>query len=301
MRGVEVVAIALGTASLAAAALGVRGSVERHPDVGHEVRTAEWTPGPSVAVHQVADQSARVLEAAHSMEPLACALALRGFDRGFWGGSEHVRVHRPGDPGPADRDAYVWATTERLGPASVPPLRDALSSPSSCVQRTAAALLGRMEDDLVEGAVRDALGAATEAERIGGALAAGYGDLHGVVSTLERTLSSGSLEVRLAALWALGRIEERSSVPAVLTLLDDPDTRIRQNALWALGQMESADAVDGVSDHLADPDPAVRVNAAWALGRIEHPDAIPPLISRLDVDEDPTVRRMIAWALGQIE
>jgi HEAT repeat protein len=58
------------------------------------------------------------------------------------------------------------------------------------------------------------------------------------VDDLTRRLRDDSPVVRRAAAWALGELEARKAVPALIDLLaKDSDARVRQAAAWAIGSI----------------------------------------------------------------
>jgi HEAT repeat protein len=75
--------------------------------------------------------------------------------------------------------------------------------------------------------------------------------------------------VRASAAWALGEIEHRRAVPALIAALKDGDALVRRSAARALGSTEDPSAIPALTELLrADADGSVRAAAAWALGEI---------------------------------
>jgi HEAT repeat protein/beta-lactamase regulating signal transducer with metallopeptidase domain len=117
------------------------------------------------------------------------------------------------------------------------------------------------------------------------------------------TLADPVLEVRVAAVEALGGLKDTVAVRALIDVLKkDTEATVRRAAAWALGELEDPRAIPALSDALrGDADVEVRRNAAQALGEIEDARATPALSEALRRDRDATVRRAIVEALSSIE
>jgi HEAT repeat protein len=122
------------------------------------------------------------------------------------------------------------------------------------------------------------------------------------VEALSQALRNDSdPEVREMAAWALGEIENPAAVPALSEALrSDREARVRVKAAWALGEIESPRAVEALGAALRDDNIEVRRMAIWALGEIESPQAVALLVPLLR-DQDRETREKTAWALGEIE
>lgn len=128
----------------------------------------------------------------------------------------------------------------------------------------------------------------------------------GLIPLLKITQSASqdqnSVVLRRGAVEAIGlfRGGAPAAVPALIHLLDDPDTDLRREAAASLGrQGPSAEiAQAALFDTLVnDPDPAVRDAAGVALAQTG-PGAISALVSLLDQDE-PELRTRGATVLGK--
>jgi HEAT repeat protein len=72
-----------------------------------------------------------------------------------------------------------------------------------------------------------------------GALGLGYAEDPAAIADLGDALDDSSSEVRAAATWALGEIEDASAIPLLIPVLrDDTDPGVRRVAAWALGEIE---------------------------------------------------------------
>ena len=94
---------------------------------------------------------------------------------------------------------------------------------------------------------------------------------------LERALKHADASVRLRAILATGRLQDSTSVPALLPLLADRLPAVRQEAAFALGQIGHRSARVALEQALGDGDGDVRANAVEALGKLGDPAATPRL------------------------
>jgi hypothetical protein len=104
---------------------------------------------------------------------------------------------------------------------------------------------------------------------------------------------------RRNAAWALGALDDKRAVAALIEALHDREASVREQVAWALGALDDAAAVPGLVAALKDEDARVRKQAAWALGAIGDRGALDALLVALK-DNDPAVRRQAAWAIGAI-
>jgi epoxyqueuosine reductase len=70
-----------------------------------------------------------------------------------------------------------------------------------------------------------------------------------------------------------------------------------RNVAVALGNMDDRRAVPALVDALSHEEVLVRGHSAWALGAIRDRSACGPLRERLSRENDPSVRDEIEWAL----
>lgn len=99
----------------------------------------------------------------------------------------------------------------------------------------------------------------------------------------------------------LGDERNRGSIPILIALLSDEASNVRNKAAWALGEIQSRDAVDAlVRKALAEEeDIGIRCQAIRGLGEIKSDDAVPVLL-RLLTHRDWRLRAQAADALGDI-
>ena len=108
-----------------------------------------------------------------------------------------------------------------------------------------------------------------------------------------------SLAVRREAVFALGQISHRSGRPALLALASKPGEPLRELAVEALGKLGDTGATQVVTRALDDPAAEVRSAAAVALWRLADSTAVDPLLAHLN-DADAQVRWRVLWALEKI-
>ncbi|HMC56063.1 MAG TPA: HEAT repeat domain-containing protein [Gemmatimonadaceae bacterium] len=107
--------------------------------------------------------------------------------------------------------------------------------------------------------------------------------------------------VREAAAWALGEIDDARAVPSLLDALkSERVAAVRQQIVHALGEIDDASAVAGISGAAKDASASVRREVAWALGELGDPSAVPALVS-MAKDDDTEVRRNVAQALNDVK
>jgi HEAT repeat protein/cyclophilin family peptidyl-prolyl cis-trans isomerase len=102
--------------------------------------------------------------------------------------------------------------------------------------------------------------------------------------------------VRRAAVRALGRIQDRATLPAVLARFEDPDPAVRREALFAAGQLAAPGAVEPLVRAARREEGELRARAVEALGRVPGADA-GFLQGALAGDPDARVRGEAALAL----
>ena len=112
-------------------------------------------------------------------------------------------------------------------------------------------------------------------------------------------VADSSLEVRREAVFALGQIGHRSALPALVTLASRAGDPLRMLAVEALGKVGGQASTPAVANALGAADPGVRVAAAAALWRLADSTAVDVLIAHVD-DADRQVRWRVLWALEKI-
>lgn len=105
--------------------------------------------------------------------------------------------------------------------------------------------------------------------------------------------------VRRYLVLVLGRLGERSAVPALLAAAKDPDPDTRLYAIWALGKIGDPAGFDAVLEASHSEDAGVRKMAAYVLGQLRDARAIPRL-RVLAEDRVADVRWNSAIALAEL-
>ena len=107
------------------------------------------------------------------------------------------------------------------------------------------------------------------------------------------------VRVRRYLVLVLGKLGDRSAVPALLAATKDPDAETRLYSIWALGMLGDPRAVDAVLEASHDEDPGMRKMAAYVLGKLGNRQAVPRLKVLLE-DRVPDVRWNAAIALASL-
>src|SRR5262249_53008230 len=125
----------------------------------------------------------------------------------------------------------------------------------------------------------------------------GRAALPDLVAALERGIRSPRLEK--AVIEALGVEHHRPARAAIERGLDPAETEVLIAAVRALGELQEVDSASALMGALKDPEWAVRAQAARALGRVSAPIAIHSLAHGL-TDSSWWVRRHAAYALVEL-
>lgn len=207
-------------------------------------------------------------------------------------------------PGRAEPVASVPAPlTIRDVQSQIAELTRKLKSGEEEERRDAVTQLAALNTRLAAGALASALDDASEqvcAQAITGLASIGDASLAPVIAA--RLAQDKRPFVRKTAAYALGRLANLSTTPALISALKDKDDEVRGAAAFALGQYRDSAALAPLSQSLADKNDFVRAHAAQALG-VQGAAAratVPRLIVLLNSDKDNRVRRQAARALGLI-
>ncbi len=105
-----------------------------------------------------------------------------------------------------------------------------------------------------------------------------------IAPLLREELESLHARRRMAAATNLGRLGDAQSVPALVQLLNDPQSGVREMSLFALGILGDASATDAILNALHDYDADVRYRALVALHDLGYPNAEEVLIRAMEDD-----------------
>jgi HEAT repeat protein len=100
--------------------------------------------------------------------------------------------------------------------------------------------------------------------------------------------TNGSVETRVQALIALGKLREPGTYGAMIKALGANNQSIKDNAALALGKLGDPRAVPALLGHLEDATGNHSAFAAWALGRFDHPSIFKFVVDRLSTDSGET-------------
>lgn len=128
------------------------------------------------------------------------------------------------------------------------------------------------------------------------------GDLcqQSAVSHLINILSNhqNELRKRKMAVSALGKIRDPRSLKAILNSLADEEPIIRQAAALAVGDLDDRSTAPARLDRLSDPNHHVRATIFRVLGRLGDPVALDAIYRILAIDSSMDTRTAAAEALG---
>ena len=117
-----------------------------------------------------------------------------------------------------------------------------------------------------------------------------------------RRLNSEDVEERLAALSALGQLNEPKATESLVAAVNDPDMRVRIKAIDTLGLIQAKDATPFLVQQLfmRDTDLGTKRRILACLGKIGDRRAVRPTLDFLARDLDPAARGTAIFALGDI-
>lgn len=119
------------------------------------------------------------------------------------------------------------------------------------------------------------------------------------IARLTDQLKSSDEEQRRDAALKLAALRNPATIPALVSVLDDPSERIRALAITALARVGDSSLAPLIAARLSnDKKPFVRKAAAYALGRFRSSEGTAALTAALK-DKDAEVRGAAAVALGE--
>lgn len=107
------------------------------------------------------------------------------------------------------------------------------------------------------------------------------------------------VRVRRYLVLVLGKLQDRSAVPALREAAKDPDPETRLYAIWSLGMLGDREALPAVLASSESADPGARKMAAYVLGKLGDSRAVPRLKVLLE-DRVADVRWNAAIALATL-
>ncbi|MGB0387029.1 MAG: HEAT repeat domain-containing protein [Ardenticatenaceae bacterium] len=127
--------------------------------------------------------------------------------------------------------------------------------------------------------------------------------LQEIVGTLVKTVAdqSLSLAIRRRAVESLGYSTDPRVSDIISRAYEDPAEEMRMSAIFAMGRTADEYWSGTVRTELFNDNPAFRFEAVRAAGELGDPIAVNRIGTLLvDEDQDQEIREMAAWALGQI-
>jgi len=103
------------------------------------------------------------------------------------------------------------------------------------------------------------------------------------VPALSDAVKDESIDVRVYSLWALGNIEDPSGGPAALSALSDPDSGVQRMAVGALSALKYEPARQALENELTNNNLPLRYDSAVALARLKDVKCVPTLLDMLNL------------------
>jgi hypothetical protein len=179
-----------------------------------------------------------LLDAVRGANGVLCGAIDRSFDTGYWGNSMGSIMETEF----SDRrstDIGQWIGHRKFDETVYPMARAALSSSDACERRIAARILGNLRNrERLHEQLRSELTASDSRTKTAALFALGFADSHQAIPAIRERLSDADRNVRVAAIWALANIGDRSISETLISLLQrDGDPVVRGAAAWALGRL----------------------------------------------------------------
>lgn len=127
-----------------------------------------------------------------------------------------------------------------------------------------------------------------------------YSEQSVVQDFIEQAYRNDDSEMRVSAIFAMGRNADLRWRPYVLTELRSSDPALRFEAIRASGELELSEAMPYLLEALAESDVELRDAAIWALGRIGGPEARRAL-QACCLSEDEDLREAAEEALAELD
>lgn len=201
-----------------------------------------------------------------------------------------------GDERPTARDRAI-AELGNGGAAAVPALAAVEKSPASVeARRNAIWALTRIDSLDARAAVRAALDDRDESVRHVAIHSISVRRDAGAMEPLLKVLAVANPQLQRAAAEALGRIGDRSAVPALLAVASSPHDRVLEHSLiYALIEIDDRDST---ARGLADTSPFTRRAALIALDQMDHGGLRPEVVTPLLASTDPMLKQTADWIVG---
>jgi HEAT repeat protein len=117
------------------------------------------------------------------------------------------------------------------------------------------------------------------------------------VPALSDAVKDESIDVRVYSLWALGNIEDPAGGPAALSALSDPEPGVQRMAVGALSALKYEPARDALEKELGNTNLPLRYDSAVALARLKDVKCVPTLLDMLSLKSSgPTEDELVQSA-----
>jgi HEAT repeat protein len=103
------------------------------------------------------------------------------------------------------------------------------------------------------------------------------------VPALSDAVGDESSDVKIYSLWALGNIEDPAGGPAALQALSDPDPEVERMAVGAVSALRYEPAKNALEANLTSSNEGLKYDSAVALARIKDTNAIPTLLEMMNL------------------
>jgi len=121
-----------------------------------------------------------------------------------------------------------------------------------------------------------------------------------LVSALVPLMEHALPDVRNKAVYALGRIGDKTATKALLAQLPEVrDGRMLNNIAFALERLDKAAFYDSIKQVIEHKQAVIRLNAAFVLGDVRHPEGL-PLLRKALADSSDFVRTSAIVAVGKL-
>ena len=200
------------------------------------------------------------------------------------------------------KTSAAWALGEIESTKAIPALKSALRDGQASVRAAAADALGDIESpDPAEDLERLVGSDPDRRVRLEAIEALGDIEVGRSAPVLARVLEGNDVELSIAAVEAIGDLDEVSTAPPQLVrAASSPDPELRHVVAHALAEIADPATVSTLTKLLTDSNRDVRLAAVQGLGEIGSQEAAPALTRAL-ADADAEIRRAAAEALGEIE
>src|SRR3989339_1197836 len=119
------------------------------------------------------------------------------------------------------------------------------------------------------------------------------------INTALRQLHSKNPSIRCDAIYTLGNLDAKETIPIIINLLQDDNPNVRVSAVDTLGTLHAKTAIPDITKLLKDNTPSVRGLAVQSLKHLDAKEAIPEIKQLLN-DNYERVRKAADWALRKL-